>query len=204
MKKPIKCSFPGCDKSHEARGLCTGHYKQKRRGQELRELRPGMPLEDRFWSKVDKQAPGGCWEWTAVTLRGYGRFSVGGRSGGMVYAHRFSWQLAHGQIPDGIVIDHRCANPPCVNPDHLRAVTQGQNMQHLSDKRTNNISGVRGVSWHKQRKAWRAQVTLNGRQYFGGLHPTVEAASIAVKALRAQLHTHDDYDVWINKEGSAL
>lgn len=76
-------------------------------------------VESRFWPKVSKSAD--CWEWVGGRDRaGYGRLKVTGQS---VYAHRFSYELAKGAIPDGLQIDHLCRNRGCVNPDHLEAVT---------------------------------------------------------------------------------
>ena len=65
-----------------------------------------------FWDYVDRrEGPGACWPWTGnIRPNGYGRF---GRHG---YAHRLSWVLAHGPIPDGLFVCHHCDNPPCVNP----------------------------------------------------------------------------------------
>lgn len=87
-----------------------------------------MPDENdvasRFWSKVQKSD--GCWFWKGyLDVHGYGHFSVSHRM--TVGAHRFSYQLANGVIPDGLVIDHLCRKPPCVRPDHLEAVTQKVN-----------------------------------------------------------------------------
>lgn len=191
------CSFDGCGKPHEAKGLCRGHYVQQAKGQALRPLRPnsrGLTLEQRFWAKVNKTD--GCWEWTgSVTVDGYGMININGR---MQRAHRVSWGWANGPIPNKMVVDHRCTNPPCVNPEHLRVVTNSQNMQHRTGAQKNNgSSGVRGVYWSKRHKAWRVQVKLNGRSYSGGYHPTVEAAERAAIALRAQLHTHDDHEEWL-------
>lgn len=74
-----------------------------------------------FWDRVTKGD--GCWLWTgAVSSTGYGKFT-------RHYAHRFSYELAKGPIPDGLTIDHLCRVPRCVNPDHLEAVTIGENMK---------------------------------------------------------------------------
>lgn len=79
--------------------------------------------ECQFWSKVNKTE--GCWEWTGSTHKfGYGEF----RSGYTFYrAHRYSYELHHGEIEEGLGINHKCDNPKCVNPDHLYAGTQQQN-----------------------------------------------------------------------------
>ena len=78
-------------------------------------------LPRRFWSKVDRS--GDCWVWTGSRTRGgYGRFRVGSRSDGsrgLAPAGRVAWELANGPVPMGLLVLHRCDNPPCVRPDHL-------------------------------------------------------------------------------------
>lgn len=84
-----------------------------------------MNAIDRFLAKVD--APNGifgCWVWQGQTEKGYGRFYI---DGGSVRAHRWAYQRAVGPIPEGLVLDHLCRNPSCVNPFHLEAVTQAVN-----------------------------------------------------------------------------
>lgn len=190
------CSSEDCERPARARGLCAGHYQQQRKGQELRPLRSQITLEQRFWSKIRKTPD--CWVWTAATdSDGYGQVKVDGR---YRRAHRVAWEMTNGPIPDGMVIDHRCGNPSCVNPDHLRTTTHSQNMQHRTGANKNNLSGVRGVCWHRQTNSWAVYVSLNGRTHWGGCHSTLEAADKAARALRKELHTHDDHDQWVKDQ----
>lgn len=81
--------------------------------------RPRQPLAERLWARVTKQ-PSGCWEWQGHRRTdGYGQLGRGGRDEGLIEAHRASWELTHGPIPEGLSVCHRCDNPPCCNPDHL-------------------------------------------------------------------------------------
>lgn len=82
-----------------------------------------MTAAQRFWSRVDKTDS--CWLWTGHTNRGYGRACFEGRT---VYAHRLSWELTRGPIPDGLSLDHLCRVLNCVNPDHLEPVPHRTNV----------------------------------------------------------------------------
>jgi hypothetical protein len=78
----------------------------------------------RFWQKVEKTDS--CWLWTAgLFTAGYGLFWDGERTVG---AHRFSYELLVGVIPDGMVLDHLCRVHSCVNPSHLEPVTHRENI----------------------------------------------------------------------------
>lgn len=66
--------------------------------------------------------------------RGYGSFTLDGSLGESVAAHRFSWELHFGEVPDGMYVLHKCDNPPCVRPDHLFLGTQSDNMYDMWDK----------------------------------------------------------------------
>lgn len=70
---------------------------------------------ERFWSKVEKTAS--CWLWTAcLNPNGYGHLRVDKADWA---AHRLSWEIHRGPIPDGLWVLHHCDNPPCINPAHL-------------------------------------------------------------------------------------
>lgn len=80
---------------------------------------------ERFWRKVAKTNDG-CWIWTgAKSDTGYGTFNLG--RGHTVLVHRLSYQLAKGNIPVGLELDHLCRNKACVNPEHLQPVTRSVN-----------------------------------------------------------------------------
>jgi hypothetical protein len=80
----------------------------------------------RFLAKVNLGDPADCWEWTAFRDgNGYGRLQIDGLA---AKAHRVSYELSVGPIPDALPLDHLCRNPPCVNPDHLEPVTHRENI----------------------------------------------------------------------------
>jgi len=93
---------------------------------------------ERFHARV-KVMPNGCLEWTHDSdHHGYGRLSVGGKK---VAAHRFAWELAHGPIPAGMYVLHRCDNPPCVNAyGCLFLGTQSENNADRDSKGRNAMS----------------------------------------------------------------
>ncbi len=80
---------------------------------------------ERFWAKVDKTED--CWLWTAsLNSGGYGQFRIS-QTDSPKRAHRISYELLVGPIPDDLCIDHLCRNRICVNPDHLEPVTTKEN-----------------------------------------------------------------------------
>jgi len=91
-------------------------------------------IEQRFWAKVAKSET--CWLWIGATHpHGYGLLQRGGRGEGLIRAHRLSYELHIGAIPDGVLVLHRCDTPSCVNPDHLFLGNHRDNSRDMSDKR---------------------------------------------------------------------
>lgn len=84
----------------------------------------------RFWARVHKSD--GCWEWQGTITHGYGALTFG--SSRNERAHRISWQITHGPIPDGLLVCHKCDNPRCVRPDHLFLGTPKDNTQDMMHK----------------------------------------------------------------------
>jgi hypothetical protein len=100
---------------------------------------------DRFERRVDRSGENGCWNWTgSLTPGGYGRLRVDGLRPA---AHRFSYELHIGLIPDGLQLDHLCRNRRCVNPAHLEPVTARENTlrgEAPSARRARQTHCVRG------------------------------------------------------------
>lgn len=94
----------------------------------------------RFWEKVRKTD--GCWLWTANTNEfGHGKYWDGIR---VENAHRHSWRIHNGPIPDGLSVLHRCDVPDCVNPQHLFLGTQSDNIHDMMKKGRRGYTGLRG------------------------------------------------------------
>lgn len=105
---------------------------------------PKLTAEERFWEKVDKNGPppyehpelGQCWLWTAGINKGTGYGSFARRHGEGIDAHRFSYELARGSIPEKHDVHHVCLRRACVNPAHLEAVTRSVNLAERMNRRS--------------------------------------------------------------------
>lgn len=98
-------------------------------------------IEERYNSLVIKQD--GCWSFKMVHDNGYGRFPFKGKR---YYAHRVSWEIHNGPIPDSKDVLHECDNRICTNPEHLFLGYQSTNMLDMYSKGRNN--SCKGVDIH--------------------------------------------------------
>ncbi len=102
---------------------------------------------DRFWSKVNKLSDDECWEWKSYTDGKYGGFYANGKQH---KAHRISWILENGPIPNigpngkRMCVCHTCDNPPCVNPNHLFLGTDSDNAIDRNQKGRQHIVQLNG------------------------------------------------------------
>ena len=105
-----------------------------------------LSTEERFWAKVDKNGPNGCWLWTASFNAGYGQFRMSNPRR-LVKAHRFTWELLVGPIPPTLEPDHRCRVTQCVNPAHMELVThvvnvmRGDSPHAINSRKTHCANG---------------------------------------------------------------
>lgn len=95
--------------------------------------------EDRFWEKVNKKSDDECWEWIGYKdNKGYGILN----NQHSTKAHRISWVIHNGKIPNKMCVCHHCDNPSCVNPNHLWLGSVAENNRDKELKGRHN--GLRG------------------------------------------------------------
>lgn len=184
------CSVDTCEKSSRSSGFCGAH--------EARNYRYGSPtgapkrltIHERALAKTVRLD--GCWKWTGYhDPKGYGRLRD---ETGNHAAYRLVYEALVGPIPQGNVLDHMCHNPACVNPEHLRPVTNQENVQNFTTRvRSHNTSGFRGVCLHKPSGLWQARAKSGGR-VICTYHKTKEEAADAARKHRLAIHTHNDAD----------
>jgi hypothetical protein len=120
---------------------CSARACKIRRAARILKLMPAQtkPLAERFWGKVRKGA--GCWVWTGSRIpKGYGKIQLGRRGTSPRFAHRISWELHFGPIPQGLWVLHKCDNPSCVKPSHLFLGTAKDNTSDMMAKGRNRNS----------------------------------------------------------------
>lgn len=121
------------------------------------------------------QAVGGC-EAGSVKPSGYAQVCFDRK---MYMVHRIVYEMHYGDIPDGMVIDHKDGNPLNNNIENLRITTPSGNSKNRK-RHENNSSGVTGVCWHKKAGKWLANIRVNGRLIHLGWFANLDDA-IAVR-----------------------
>lgn len=177
------CSIDDCDRPYYGRGWCNAHYARWRRhgdpqrGGTVRDLG-----HESMWD-VSTERRGDCLIWTGdVQASGYGRIYV---DGVRVPVHRYAWERANGPIPDGMVIDHTCHTPACVEASHLRPVTHARNMQNRSGAQRNSASGIRNV--YRRKNGFAVQIQVNRKPVYFGTYATEREAAEVAEARRREL-----------------
>ncbi len=103
-----------------------------------------------FWTKAPPENERGCQEWAGRrTSEGYGELTLSPY--GSILAHRASWIIENGPIPDGLFVLHKCDNPPCVNPNHLFLGTNRQNIEDRHAKKRDASGDRNGSRLHPER-----------------------------------------------------
>jgi hypothetical protein len=141
--------------------------------------RHGTP-DERFWRHV--KITRGCWFWVGAKIGSgaarHGQFFLGSVDGKkrFSYAHRFIYRLAVGEIPDGLVVRHKCDNPACVRPDHLELGSHLDNM-HDAVQRGRIARGER----HHSSKLSNADAEAIRRERLAGTSVKVLAARYGIR-----------------------
>ena len=138
--------------AHRERDEMTRNFRKGTKGA------ISIPLEQRFWEKVNRRGEDECWPWLGSQCgRGYGQIYVAGRNR---KATQVSWELSNGtSFPEGMCACHSCDNPPCVNPRHIWPGTMKQNTQDARDK--GRLKGRR----KKIRKENRVRFCKRGHEF---------------------------------------
>jgi len=184
------CSFDWCENSVYWDSLCIDHYAQIRVGKPLTPLSKRKTVAERLDSKTDKS--GDCWLWTgSKNAAGRGQMLVDGKSKGV---HRIAYEMEHGVIPEGFLVEQTCGNSACIHPEHLHTVTRKQNGENRKGATRVSRSGVRGAYWDKKCERWRSLVTHEGKQIYLGHFDTAEEAGEVARKKRVELFTHNETD----------
>lgn len=122
-----KCSVETCEYKQLARGYCSTHYK--------RFMKYGdANIKQERENKLDYDVkPNGCFECTSHRVNSQGYFFIG-RKGKKKQMHRFIYEEMFGEIPENMVVRHKCDNQRCINPEHLEIGTIADNNRDRDER----------------------------------------------------------------------
>lgn len=192
MAAPERICQCGCGKpvplattTHLSRGYRKGEPLRFVRGHGRRTI----SAEERFRRRL-RETPSGCLEFHGHRHSGYGQFGVGSRDDGtrrLVYAHRYAWELAGREVPEGMLVLHKCDNPSCCNVDHLFVGTDQDNLADMARKGRGRTGRMPfGVARNHDR--FMANVSFRGRRHYLGTFDTVEEAHAVAVAAKEVFH----------------
>lgn len=161
------------------------HYQRWRTTGDVGADRPAQPHfsdpEESFAARTVRN--GGCLLWTgAKNNTGYGQIWDGGTR---ALVHRYAWERVNGPISDGLVIDHLCHTPLCVEVSHLRAVTQAENTAGRNRANTNSTTGVLHVHPHKG--GFTVRLQKGGKMVRFGTYSTLAEAKAVAQEKRDEV-----------------
>jgi hypothetical protein len=132
--------------------------------------------EQKFWARVHRREPDQCWPYLgAIHRTGYGRFSVRGANGSrrLLTAHRVSYALVNGDIPEGLLVCHTCDNRSCVNPNHLFLGTDADNARDRDKKGRLKYSVFPGETHHNAKLTNEDVMEIRERARSGELQSAI-------------------------------
>lgn len=196
VSPPRLCSVGGCGGLHWGLGYCRKHHNWfVTYGSVEPPSSRCLPFKERILRLIDMADDNGCWLWVGRKTNGYG-IQYDSNKRRMRQAHRIVWDMFVGDLEEDLQLDHICRNRACVNPLHLRKVTNQQNSENRG--MVERSGRPRGVFLDKRprsaSKPWYCRVTYCGKSYSGGYHKTMEEAAAAILSLRLSLLTHNDQD----------
>jgi hypothetical protein len=149
------------------------------------------PPEVRFWSKVDKGPD--CWLWTgSIDHLGFSEFRLmmPGGAHRMLRAYRYAWKLAHGEVPAGVDVVHRCRTRQCVRPEHLALRVRAERPHRPTPRQ---IDVIRGSAQRSLRRGALNEVAAE-------LGISLQAAGSNLWQMRTRLGVSDNREVitWLD------